>query len=77
VAIVVFVRGANVGGHRRFRPSLVAQKLARYDVVNLGATGLFVVRKPGSAEQFRAELLRHLPFETHIAICDAGEILEQ
>jgi hypothetical protein len=27
----------NVGGHRRFRPSLVAKELRRFDVVNVGA----------------------------------------
>lgn len=74
-AIVVFVRGANVGGHRRFRPSVVARELRRYDVVNVGATGLFVVRKPGSPEKFRTELLRHLPFDTHVIICDGRDVL--
>jgi uncharacterized protein (DUF1697 family) len=75
VAIVVFVRGANVGGHRRFQPSLVAKKLARYDIVNVGATGLFVVRNPGSVERFRSELVRHLPFDTHVVACDASDVL--
>lgn len=75
MAIVVFVRGANVGGHRRFQPSIVAKKLQQYGVVNVGATGLFVVRNPGSPEQFRSELLRHLPFETHVVTCDAADVL--
>ena len=75
MAIVVFVRGANVGGHHRLRPSLVAKKLQRYDVVNVGATGLFVVRNPGSLQRFRSELLRHLPFETHVVACDARDLL--
>jgi uncharacterized protein (DUF1697 family) len=75
MAIVAFVRGANVGGHRRFRPSLVAKELQRYEVVNVGATGLFVVRKPGARETFRTELLRLLPFDTHVVICDAKDIL--
>jgi uncharacterized protein (DUF1697 family) len=75
VAIVVFIRGANVGGHRRFKPSEVAKELVRYEVVNIGATGLFVVRKPGSTERFRAELLRRLPFETHVVVCDGNDLL--
>lgn len=74
-AIVVFIRGANVGGHRRFRPSLVAKELARYDVVNVGATGLFVVRNPGAAQKFRSELLRRLPFDAHVVVCDARDVL--
>jgi hypothetical protein len=75
MAIVVFVRGANVGGHRRFRPSLVANALERYGTVNVGATGLFVVRKPGLVRDFRSELLRYLPFNTRVAICDARDVL--
>jgi uncharacterized protein (DUF1697 family) len=75
MAIVVFVRGANVGGHRRFRPSLVAKALEHYDVVNVGATGLFVVRNPRSAQHFRSELLRHLPFDSHVVACDARDVL--
>jgi uncharacterized protein (DUF1697 family) len=75
MTIVAFLRGANVGGHRRFRPSLLAKELKRYDVVSVGATGLFVVRNPGSKEQFRTELLSRLPFEGHVAICDAHDLL--
>ena len=37
MALVVFLRGANVGGHRRFRPSILARALIHYDVVNVGA----------------------------------------
>jgi uncharacterized protein (DUF1697 family) len=74
-ALVVFVRGANVGGHRRFQPSLVAKELSRYGTVNVGATGLFVVRNPGSVQEFRSELLRRLPFETHVAMCNESEVL--
>jgi len=75
MAIVVFLRGANVGGHRRFRPALVAKKLARFDTINVGATGPFVVREPGSVQKFRAALLRHLPFDTHVAICEGRDLL--
>lgn len=75
VTLVVFVRGANVGGHRRFRPSIVAKELDRYDVVNVGATGLFVVRDPQSPEKFRSELIRRLPFDAHVVMCDARDVL--
>ena len=76
MALVVFLRGINVGGHRRFRPSLLAKELSRYDVVNVGATGTFVVRKPGSRAKFRSELLRRLPFEAEICVCDGRDILK-
>src|SRR4029077_20423952 len=38
MALVVFLRGVNVGGHRTFRPSVLARELSEYDVVNVQAT---------------------------------------
>jgi uncharacterized protein (DUF1697 family) len=73
---VAFLRGVNVGGHRRFRPSLLAKQLAGYDVVNVGATGLLVARNLRSRSAFRTELLRKLPFEAELALCDGRELLE-
>jgi uncharacterized protein (DUF1697 family) len=75
MAIVVFLRGANVGGHRRFRPSLVAKELERFDVVNVGATGLFVVRNPGPGQAFRSELVGRLPFDTKVVFCEGTDVL--
>lgn len=75
MALVVFLRGVNVGGHRRFRPSVLARKLSAFDVVNVGATGTFVVHTPGSRAKFRAALLRHLPFEAVVAVCDSRDLL--
>jgi len=73
--LVVFLRGVNVGGHRRFRPSTLARELSDYDVVNVGAAGTFVVRKPGSRAKFRTALLRKLPFEAEVVLCDGGDLL--
>ena len=75
MALIVFLRGINVGGHRRFRPSLLARELSDYDVVNVGAAGTFVVRKPGSRAKFRAELLRQLPFEAEVVLCDGRDLI--
>ena len=75
MALVVFLRGVNVGGHRTFRPSILAEELSDYDVVNVGAAGTFVVRKPGSRAKFRAALLSKLPFATHVVICDGRDLL--
>jgi uncharacterized protein (DUF1697 family) len=75
VALVVFLRGVNVGGHRTFGPSLLAKGLSDYDVVNVGAAGTFVVRKPGSKTKFRAALLRKLPFEAEVVICDGRDLI--
>jgi uncharacterized protein (DUF1697 family) len=75
LALVVFLRGVNVGGHRTFRPSALARELSQYEVVNVGAAGTFVVRKPGPRNRFRAELLRKLPFEAEVAICHGRDLL--
>jgi uncharacterized protein (DUF1697 family) len=76
MAHVVFLRGVNVGGHRTFRPTTLAQQLKRYDVVNIGAAGTFVVRAPTSQAQLRAELSRRLPFETDVIMCKGQELLD-
>jgi uncharacterized protein (DUF1697 family) len=75
MALVAFLRGVNVGGHRSFRPSVLARELSDFDVVNIGAAGTFVVRKPGTRAQFRAALLKKLPFETGLALCEGRDLL--
>lgn len=76
MALVVFLRGVNVGGNKTFQPSALAKDLARYDVVNVGAAGTFVVLKPISQTKLRAELLRRLPFEAEVMICRAREVMD-
>jgi hypothetical protein len=63
MALVVFIRGVNVGGRRTIRPSVLARGLSDYSVVNVGAAGTFVVRKPCSRAKFRATLL---PFKAEV-----------
>ncbi len=75
MALVVFLKGVNVGGHRRVRPTELAKQLGRYDVVNIGAAGTFVVRKSVSLTKLRAELKRRLPFEAEVMICRGSQIL--
>lgn len=75
MALVVLLRGVNVGGHRRFRPSILARELSGYDVLNVGAAGTFVVRKPGSRAKFRTALLRKLPFEAEIVLCEGRDLM--
>jgi uncharacterized protein (DUF1697 family) len=75
MALVVFLRGVNVGGHRTFRPTVLARDLSDYDVVNIGAAGTFVVRRPGPRSAFRATLLDKLPFETRVIVCDGRDLL--
>ena len=75
MALIVFLRGVNVGGHRTFRPRILARELRDYDVVNVGAAGTFVVRKPGARAKFRAELLQKLPFEAEVVLCDGRDLI--
>jgi uncharacterized protein (DUF1697 family) len=76
MALVVFMRGVNVGGHRTFSPGLFAKELAALDVVNVGAAGTFVVRGKVGQNAVRAELTRRLPFEAALMICPARERLK-
>ncbi len=75
MALVAFLRGVNVGGHKTFRPSLLAERLRRFGVTSVGAAGTFIVKNPGSAAQFRAALLRSLPVEAEIMLCTKGDLL--
>jgi uncharacterized protein (DUF1697 family) len=73
-ARVVFLRGLNVGGHRSFRPAVLARQLQHLGVVNIGAAGTFVIRRPTGRKRLRDEIARRLPFEAEIVICDGREL---
>jgi uncharacterized protein (DUF1697 family) len=75
MALIVFLRGVNVGGYRTFRPSVLAKELCNFGVQNVGAAGTFVVNKPGSRAKFRAALLRKLPFQAEVVLCNGSDIL--
>jgi uncharacterized protein (DUF1697 family) len=45
-------------------------------VVNVGAAGTFVIRKPIGEAAVRAGFLAKLPFETHLTICRARDLLD-
>lgn len=75
MALVVLLRGVNVGGHRTFRPKALADQLKHLDAVNIGAAGTFVIRRPITQAKLRAELARRLPFDTEIMICEGREIV--
>jgi uncharacterized protein (DUF1697 family) len=75
VALVVLLRGVNVGGHRTFRPATLASELKHLGAVNIGAAGTFVIRAPASQGQVREEFARRLPFDSQIVICQGREIV--
>lgn len=75
MALVVFLRGVNVGGHRTFRPSRLAEQLKHLGAVNVGAAGTFVIRRPVTRAQIRAEFARRLPFDAELTIYQGREIV--
>lgn len=76
MALILLLRGINVGGHRVLRPKLLAQELGAFDVVNIGATGTFVVRNPGSPARLRAALRARLPATAQFIICEGRDLLQ-
>jgi hypothetical protein len=73
---VVFLRAVNVGGTNRCQPALIAKQLARFDIVNIGAVGTFVVGKNVSESALRAAFARKLLFKCEIMICPARDIIK-
>ena len=76
MASVVFVRGVNVGGHKVFRPSVLATQLADLGVVSVGAVGTFVVRAGADAATIRGAFLKRLPFDAQLMICPARDVID-
>jgi uncharacterized protein (DUF1697 family) len=74
VALVVFLRGVNVGGHRNLRPTKLAEALKHLGAVNIGAAGTLVLRRPMTQARARAAVARELPFATEVVVCQGREI---
>ena len=72
--LVVFLKGINVGGHRRFRTTELAKSLQALDVVNIGAAGTFVVRKAVTRDALRAAIAERVPFPIDVMLCDGSDI---
>ena len=72
---VVFLRAINVGGSNRCQPASIAKQLAKFDIVNIGAVGTFVVREDVSESALRAAIAKKLPFKCEIMICPARDII--
>ncbi|HTS16471.1 MAG TPA: DUF1697 domain-containing protein [Verrucomicrobiae bacterium] len=76
MALVAFLRGVNVGGHKTFRPSALAEKMPDLGVTSVGAAGTFVVRNASSPEGLRARFEEQLHFDPELFICHDREILD-
>src|SRR5439155_15868178 len=57
---VVFLRGVNVGGANLCKPATLAKQLSKFDIVNIGAVGTFVVRKHVSGSVLRKKIASQL-----------------
>jgi uncharacterized protein (DUF1697 family) len=55
---------------------MLARGLAKFDVVNIGAVGTFVVRKNVAESALRAAIAQKLPFRCDIIIVPARAVLE-
>lgn len=73
---VVFLRAVNVGKANRCQPALIAKQLRKFDIVNIGAVGTFVVREDVSESTLRAAIAKKLPFKCEIMICPARDIIK-
>ena len=76
MSLVVFLRGVNVGGHKAFRPSVVATKLTELDVKSFGAAGTFIVRGGVTERVLRAAFSKQLPFDARVMMCTAPELVD-
>lgn len=76
MASVVFVRAMNVGGANQCKPATIAKQLNKFDIVNIGAVGTFVVRAKVSESALRAAIAKKLSFKCEIMICPAKTIVD-
>jgi uncharacterized protein (DUF1697 family) len=73
---VVFLRGINVGGANLCKPAQLAKQLSKFDIVNIGAVGTFVVRKKVADSTLRSAIAKKLPFKCEIMICPAKAVVD-
>jgi uncharacterized protein (DUF1697 family) len=76
VALVVFLRGVNVGGHKTFQPTALVGELQHLGAINVGAAGTFILRSRCSAKTARAEVTSRLEFQAELFICRGEDILK-
>ena len=79
MASVVFLRAINVGGCNLCKPAQLAKSLSKFDLVNIGAVGTFVVRKKVSDSTLRealaTRLARDFRIKCEIMIVPGREVL--
>src|ERR1051326_2331886 len=73
---VVFLRAVNVGGANLCRPAVLAKQLSKFDVVNIGAVGTFVVREKVSESVLRSAIAKKLSFQCEIMISPGRDLIK-
>jgi uncharacterized protein (DUF1697 family) len=73
--LVAFLRGVNVGRHRRFLPAQLATDLAEFDTVNIGAAGTFVARAPAARSTLLAQIRKRLAFDCDVIIVNGAQMV--
>jgi uncharacterized protein (DUF1697 family) len=79
VSAVVFLRGINVGGANLCKPAQLAKELKKFDIVNIGAVGTFVVRNDVNESTLRqklaAQLAKDFSIKCEIMIVPARDVM--
>ena len=75
MALVVLLRGVNVGGHRIFRPAALAKQLRHLDVVNIWRGGDVCGSAAGHAVATSCRAGLKLPAGTEVIVCEGREIV--
>jgi uncharacterized protein (DUF1697 family) len=76
MASVVFLRAINVGGANLCKPARIAKELKKFDIINIGAVGTFVVRENVSESTLRVAIAKKLPFKCEIMIVPAKAVVD-
>jgi uncharacterized protein (DUF1697 family) len=74
MALVIFMRAVNIGGHQTFQPSKLARDLAEYDVKSIGAAGTFVVLGKTTEARLRKAVLSKLTIAPEMMIASAKDV---
>jgi uncharacterized protein (DUF1697 family) len=73
VALIVLLRGVNVGG-RTLRPTELVRELSDLDIGSIGAAGTFVVRARTTPAELRRRILEFLPFDAEIMLLNPKQL---
>ena len=80
MASVVFLRAINVGGASLCKPAQLAKQMTKFDIVNIGAVGTFVVRGKVNEAALRkalaAQLAKSFKIKTEIMIASGNALMK-